>query len=182
VESQAWAQFANLPWDIDDLRFTDAKRSWLRSISDPEAAGILALVRSEVAAEPEAAAEIRRLKDLLHFRALALAEERVWRSLTAEQCAALVESCGRRGTSKTEEMARGVIDNVLLIRAGTSIRESDPSNRGVSASTTQPLIATLLNGFYPEAIEAAGERLSLPGAAAAEFDLGPRPPKRFGIF
>ena len=149
-------------------RFTLDDRISLRSISDREADEIHAFTTGAGAGDPGLANEIKRLRDLLTARAVALAEERAWRSLSSDEQARLIDVAGKRGIAKTEEMARGLIDAQLMILVG---RPMMGANRTRFA----------MFGFDPLAVLEAGDVLAQQGEMARRFGLAAKT-KRFGRF
>src|SRR5262245_51032628 len=111
------ARFLHIPWQTTLRPVTMEERSWLRSISDREADEITTFVMGPSAADPAMREEVGRLRDLLEARAVALAEERAWASLSPPEQARLIELAGERHVSPTEYSARGLIDMVLLLLA-----------------------------------------------------------------
>lgn len=172
----AESPFSRLAWDATPSRpFTLQERFWLQSISDAESDDIKAFVTGPDAHDPALADEMDRLRDLLQARALAIGEERVWQSLAPAERDRLIEIAGERGTFRTEEMARGLIDSHLTIMAGKAAMESGRLIRGPHRTRF------CLLGYYPDALLMASEALAEPGAMAAAFPLD-RKKKRFGIF
>jgi hypothetical protein len=167
--SEDWRRFDNVPWDVVTIvGLNDQKRAFLRSLPDEDIDQMSALVQSVSRDDPspsnrdERQEEVARLNSLLAYRALTLAEDRVWASLTAKERAALMDELPHRGDPQTVQYAHGVIDAQVLVRAGAFPTGQRPWPLRLES---------------PRAIAHAGADLAQPGAFATSFGLGrPREP------